>query len=116
MTPIESGVMIALSLVNSFRILAYVPQLLRIARDRSGVAGVACSTWLMFFASHLTTVVYAIVIARDVTMAVVFIGNATACAAVVGLTIWQRHRLVRSTAGHDDPNPTSVQRPSRCAE
>lgn len=90
MTMIESSVTIAFSLVNSLRILAYMPQIFCIARDRSSVSGVACSTWLMFLASHLTTVAYAVVVARDTAMALVFLGNATACAAIVGLTIWRR--------------------------
>ena len=80
------------SITNTFRIVAYIPQILRLAREPMAAHGVASSTWLMFFASHVATVAYAVIIVRDVAMAIVFLGNAIACALIVGLTLWRKQQ------------------------
>ncbi len=75
---------------NLFRVVAYVPQIVLIGRDRNGAAAVSCTSWLMFALSHVSTVAYALVVVGDVAMAVAFTANALCCFAVVGMTAYKR--------------------------
>jgi len=80
------------ALCNVLRVVAYVPQILRIAHDREGARAVSCGTWGLFAASHLATVFYTLVVAQDIVMAGLFGCNVLACLAIVSLTLLQRHR------------------------
>lgn len=80
------------TLVNSLRILAYVPQMLSAARDANGASGISYATWSLFLVSHLTTITYAIVYLGDAVMALIFLGNALACLAVIAITFVKRRR------------------------
>lgn len=74
---------------NSARVLAYIPQIVRIARDRNGSPGVSCLTWAGFAAANFSTVAYALVASAWI-MAAVFGVNAVFCLAIVTLTAWRR--------------------------
>jgi hypothetical protein len=87
-----SAVFAAFTLVNSLRILAYIPQILKAARDENGATAVSCLTWGLFLLSHLTTVAYSVVCLGDLVMAVIFFGNALACLAIVAATVLTRRR------------------------
>lgn len=88
----RSAVFGAFTLVNSLRILAYIPQMLTAAKDTNGASGVSYATWLLFLVSHLTTITYAVVYLGDAVMALIFLGNALACSAVIAITIVKRRR------------------------
>jgi len=75
---------------NSVRVVAYVPQIVRVARDRDGAAAVSCLTWLLFAVSHLSTVAYAVVVIDDWGMATIFGVNMLCCLFIIGLTIYKR--------------------------
>jgi hypothetical protein len=72
--------------VNSIRIFAYVPRIMKAARDKNGAAAVSSATWSLFLASHLTTIAYAVLVLGDAVMAVVFLGNAIACVGILVVT------------------------------
>ena len=81
--------------VNSIRIIAYVPQILKAARDTNGASAISYTTWLLFLASHLMTIAYAIICIGDLLMAIIFLGNALACLAIVSVAAFKRHRHQR---------------------
>ncbi|MCA0318436.1 MAG: hypothetical protein LCH88_10230 [Proteobacteria bacterium] len=97
MTSVEFATAV-FTLCNVLRVLAYVPQILRIAQDADGARAVSCGTWGLFAVSHLATVYYTAVVARDTVMAALFGCNVFACLVIVGLTLLQRHRSARSRA------------------
>ena len=76
--------------MNSIRIFAYVPQLLKVTEDRNGASAISYSTWTLFFLSHLTTVAFAIFYVGDLVMALIFSGNALACFAILLATFIKR--------------------------
>jgi hypothetical protein len=86
---------------NSIRVLAYVPQLLKVATDENGASAVSSMTWLLFLTSHISTVAYALVNRGDWAMASMFLANALACAAILVITAWRRnlHRKSDERAG-----------------
>ncbi|HRD67508.1 MAG TPA: hypothetical protein PKY50_15295 [Candidatus Competibacter sp.] len=90
----RNAVLGVFTLVNSLRILAYVPQMLTAAKDTNGASGISYATWSLFLVSHLTTITYAIVYLGDAVMALIFFGNALACLTVIAITFVKRRRYV----------------------
>lgn len=78
--------------MNSIRIFAYVPQLLKVTEDKNGASAISYSTWTLFFLSHLTTVAFAIFYVGDLVMALIFSGNALACFAILLATFVKRRK------------------------
>src|SRR5262245_23552488 len=50
---------------NSFRLVAYVPQILKAASDKNGASSISYMTWFLFLLAHLSTVAYAVVNRSD---------------------------------------------------
>jgi hypothetical protein len=88
----------AFTLCNSLRVVAYVPQIARAARDRSGAQAISFATWGLFLVSHASAAAYALVNNSDWTMASVFLGNAVGCGVIVLITAWKRCRHRRTFA------------------
>jgi Flp pilus assembly protein TadB len=86
------AVVAAFSLANSVRVLAYVPQILKTARDENGATAISFVTWGLFFLSHLTTIAYAVVHLGDLVMALIFFGNAFACLLILVIASAKRKR------------------------
>jgi len=82
----------AFTLSNSLRVVAYLPQIVRAARDRSGAEAISFGTWGLFLVSHASATAYALVNERDWTMASVFLGNAAGCGAILLIAAWKRSR------------------------
>ena len=80
------------TLCNSFRVVAYLPQIARAARDRSGAEAISFGTWSLFLVSHASATAYALVNKQDWTMASVFLGNAMGCGAILLIAGWKRVR------------------------
>lgn len=103
--------LLAFTTCNTLRVLAYVPQIVRIARDTDGARAISYTTWGLFALSHLSTVAYAVAVMGDATLALVFGGNAAACFAVLGLTGWKRRQLEAGRAGALRLDPLGRGRP-----
>ena len=88
----------AFGLINSVRVLAYVPQIVTIASDRTGAAGVSCTTWSLFALSHLSTVAYAVLTLDDWRMAAVFTANAVCCFIILGMAFLRRRQAAARRA------------------
>lgn len=91
----QTTVLSVFAILNSIRVIAYVPQVVKAARDENGASAISFTTWSLFFFSHLTTILYAIVCQGDLLMALIFLGNAVACMAIVGVTLFKRRAAVR---------------------
>jgi len=81
--------------LNSIRVLAYIPQIIKAARDKNGASAISFTTWGLFLVSHLTTIAYAIICLGDAITALIFLGNALACSAIVMVTLMSRRRHMR---------------------
>jgi uncharacterized protein with PQ loop repeat len=80
------------TLCSSLRVLAYVPQITRAAKDRSGAEAISFATWGLFLFSNISAVAYALVNVQDWTMAAMFLCNAVGCAAILLIGAWKRSR------------------------
>lgn len=89
MSPTEAAVLV-FAATNAARILAYLPQILALWRDRTGAAAVSCLTWALFTVSNGSTAQYALVVLDDRRMAALFAANTLCCAVIFGLAVANR--------------------------
>jgi uncharacterized protein with PQ loop repeat len=82
--------MTAFALLNGGRVIAYMPQILCVYRDRNGAAAVSLLTWVMFTAANLATVSYALTVTSDLVAAAVFAANALGCLIITALIAVRR--------------------------
>lgn len=96
------GTVIALfAFFNAVRVIAYLPQIIALLRVNDGAPAVSCTTWVLFTASHISTVSYALLALADWRMALIFGVNAVCCLAIVSLVIIKRLQHARLTRGID---------------
>ena len=100
--------MLAFTACNSVRVFAYAPQIAAIACDKSGARAISCTTWGLFAVSHLSTVGYAVLIAVDQRMAMIFAANAACCAAIVVLTLFKRRAVARQSRRNETASTEDV--------
>ncbi len=87
---------------NSARVLAYIPQVVRVARDHGGARAISCMTWTSFAVANMSTVIYALLVVSDWRMAAIFGANAACCLIIVAVTAYKRleaGRLASFTTG-----------------
>ena len=77
---------------NAIRLLFYVPQIVAVARERSGADAISIITWTFWSLSHAVTAIYCYAIVHDALLGFMMWGNALGCFAVVVLTTAKRRR------------------------
>ena len=77
---------------NAVRLLIYVPQIVAIARERSGAYAISMFSWIFWSFSHAITAVYCHIVVNDPLLGSMMWGNAFGCLAVVVLTAAKRRR------------------------
>jgi hypothetical protein len=75
---------------NGARSIAYLPQIVRLARDREGAAAVSCVTWSLFALANASTVAYAAIVTGDLAVALTFALNTLGCLSIFGLAAYKR--------------------------
>jgi hypothetical protein len=78
---------------NALRIVSYLPQIHKIARDTHGASAISYSTWVLWLAANASTALYSISNLGDATMAWVNGLNALCCVIVIILTAFKRRQL-----------------------
>src|SRR5215813_3225374 len=89
----------AFALLNGGRAVAYFPQMVRVYRDPHGAAAVSLVTWALFAAANVATVGYALAVAQDHVVAIVFALNAAGCLAIVAMIAFKRMQPCAVPAG-----------------
>ncbi len=77
---------------NTFRVLAYLPQIRAALRCQNGATAVSRATWTYFGLAHLSGVFYSRLVIHDSRMATVLLGNFLACTALVAIVTWKKAR------------------------
>jgi hypothetical protein len=83
------------SAANSMRLVAYIPQIRKAAKDQNGASAISYTTWSLFLTANISTVAYAIVNRGDLGLALCFSGNAVCCLAILGVAFWKRRGYAR---------------------
>src|SRR5262245_1478474 len=88
---------LAFAAFSGLRTISYVPQIVRIAKDRNGASAISYPTWLLWTGANATTAMYAATNLNDVWLAVVSSIYALCCLVVIVLTACKRlaHRRTK---------------------
>jgi len=84
--------MLAFTVGNALRVVAYVPQFVSVIRDGGRCAAFSCSTWTMFLFGHTSAAVHVLLNVHDTGMGAMFAGNAFCCAATLAVVFFKRWR------------------------
>jgi hypothetical protein len=93
--PLADVTLALFTLFNTLRFLAYVPQIARALKDRSGAQAISVGTWSLFLVSHLSAMAYATVNPHDGTMATLFLLNGLGCALITAIATVKRSQYRR---------------------
>jgi len=99
------------ALCNSMRILAYFPQIRKVAVDRNGASAISYTTWVLFLMANLSTVAYALVNRSDWGLAGCFAGNALCCVVIIAITFCKRRRHTALPRNPERPVLSSANAP-----
>ncbi len=86
----------AFAVTNFCRLLAYLPQISIILKQRD-VGAVSSATWALFCVSNGITAVYAAKIVSDTTMTLTFAANTICCGTIVALVHHKRRKIRQAT-------------------
>lgn len=93
---------------NSFRILAYAPQIRAVFRARDGAQAVSITTWGLFTCANLTATLYGWLVIQDSAFCAIFTGNLACTAAVTFIATMKRlesRRAPNDCIRVDDASP-----------
>jgi hypothetical protein len=82
-------------LFNMLRLVSYLPQIVRVARDPHGAGAISYTCWVIWIGANASTAAYAAINLDDLWLSAVSSFNAACCIVVVGLTVWKRNRWYR---------------------
>lgn len=85
----ETTIIVAFAIVNTFRVLAYLPQIALLLRSND-TSTVSSATWFLFLVSNAVTAIYAASVAADIVLSLVFLANTVCCATIVALVYRKR--------------------------
>ncbi len=77
---------------SALRMVSYLPQICRVARDANGATAISYSTWSLWVGANVATALYACVNLHDLYLASVSVVYATCCITVIVLTLIKRRR------------------------
>jgi hypothetical protein len=86
---------------NSLRIVSYLPQIWRVARDTQGASCISYMTWMLWTAANASTSLYAFANLGDLMLGLVTLANTVCCLAVIGLTLFKRRQFQRHRERED---------------
>ncbi len=84
---------------NTFRLFAYLPQIMAALKCPNGASAVSRVTWSYFALAHLTGHFYSRLVLHDPKMSMVLLGNFLACSTLVVIVSWKKMRHRASIAG-----------------
>lgn len=80
---------------NSLRVIAYLPQIYRVAQDTQGASCISYMTWMLWAAANASTSFYAFANLADLMLGLVALMNTVCCLTVIGLTLFKRRQFRR---------------------
>lgn len=72
--------------------LSYIPQLVRVWRDRQGAQALSLPTWGFWVISSITSLLYATFVVGKLAFIVATAGSALGCVAIFSVGAWRRLR------------------------
>jgi DMSO reductase anchor subunit len=85
--------LLAFTAFSGLRLVSYLPQIYKVARDRNGASTISYATWILWTGCNLSTGFYAVVNLSDLLLAAASVLYALCCLAVIALTAAKRRRV-----------------------
>jgi hypothetical protein len=101
-------VWIMFAVFSAIRMVSYVPQIMRIARDCAGAAAISYATWSIWLGANVTMALHAAINLHDMWLAFVTASYAVCCAIVIALTAFKRMAYRRRAESVAQANPASA--------
>jgi len=110
--------LLAFTVFSGIRLVSYLPQICKVARDRNGASAISYSTWTLWTGCHLSTGLYAVINLSDLLLAAASVLYALCCLAVIALTAAKRRRvsLLRASVEVDAGAAPSALRPQKIGQ
>jgi hypothetical protein len=89
------------AIFNTLRIVSYLPQIYRVARDTRGASCISYLTWMLWTAANASTSFYAFANLGDLMLGLVHLLNTVCCLIVIGLTLSKRRQYRRRCERED---------------
>jgi hypothetical protein len=104
---VSEATWLAFAAFSGLRTISYVPQIIRIAKDRSGASAISYPTWLLWTGANVTTAMYAVTNLNDAWLASASSIYAVCCIVVIVLTAIKRlaHRRTKAVSSRGDEHP-----------
>lgn len=93
-------------LTNACRVLTYVPQIVVVWRSSDGAQAISLLTWASWSVSHLTALLYGLLVVADGFLVAVSLINLAGCVVVTCIAYRRRRAHARVT-----PRPEPMRRP-----
>jgi uncharacterized protein with PQ loop repeat len=92
---LDAITMAAFTAANGVRLIAYIPQIRKAAKDHNGASAISYTTWTLFLIANISTVAYALVNRGDRELALCFAANAVCGLAIPVVAFWKRRGYMR---------------------
>jgi energy-converting hydrogenase Eha subunit G len=87
--------LLAFSVFSGLRLVSYIPQICRVARDENGASAISYATWALWTGNNISTGLYAAINLSDLLLAGASILYALCCLIVITITASKRQRTLR---------------------
>jgi hypothetical protein len=77
---------------NALRLVCYLQQIYKIARDTTGARAISYPTWILWTAANSSTAIYSLTHPGNFTLARIYGLNALCCTIVIALTALKQHQ------------------------
>jgi hypothetical protein len=101
---LAEATLLAFTAFSGLRLISYLPQIHKVARDTNGASAISYSTWALWTGSHVSTGLYAGINLGDRVLALASALYALCCVAVIAITAVKRYRhALRHESGTESP-------------
>lgn len=95
---VASVTILAFAVFSALRVVSYVPQIRKVARDQNGASAISYATWGLWTCANTATASYAAVNLQDIYLSTVSGLYAFCCVVVIGITMHKRKQFQPSRA------------------
>src|SRR5262249_46451557 len=88
--------LLAFTVFSGLRLVSYVPQICRVARDENGASAISYTTWGLWTGHNIFTGLYAAINLHDLLLAGASTLYALCCLTVIAFTAGKRQRARRN--------------------
>jgi hypothetical protein len=90
--------LLAFAACNALRVVAYLPQMLKLYCHPGAAASFSYASWWLFTAANASTAAYGQLVVGDAVLAVLSAFSAACCVVLIGIASWRQRRPMATPA------------------